>query len=113
LPLQPALELLDQEESIILDQETEPYVPIDDVPAEFLLQQAIARKRDLKGSYKAKLSLEKLIVEHERKRLHLNILNKKLNKIKSDLDDLGSEIYEKSGTYYLYTPTSTPQASSN
>lgn len=71
------------------------------------MQQAIARKRDLKGSYKAKLSLEKLIVEHERKSLHLNILHKKLKKIKSDLNDLGSEIYEKSGTYHLCIPVST------
>jgi hypothetical protein len=79
------------------------------------LQQAIARKRDLKGSYKAKLSLEKLIVEHERKSLHLNILHKKLKKIKSDLNDLGSEIYEKSGTYHLCIPVSTmpPQANTN
>jgi hypothetical protein len=47
-------------------------------PSDAALQLALARKRELKGSYKARLSLEKLIVEHERKKLHINLLRKKL-----------------------------------
>ena len=39
---------------------------------------ALARKREAKGSYKARLSLEKLIVEHQRKKLHILQLRKKI-----------------------------------
>ena len=86
------MHLHDHEESIIYDNDDEFVVPFEEVPSDVLLQQAIARKRDLKGSYKAKLSLEKLIVEHERKRLHLNNLNIKLDRVKYDLDAIGSEV---------------------
>jgi hypothetical protein len=51
----------------------------------------MARKRDMKGSYKAKLSLEKLILEHERKKLHLSMLVEKQDKIREDLVDMGSD----------------------
>jgi SNF2 family DNA or RNA helicase len=32
------------------------------------LKQALLRKRDIKGGYKARLALEKLVIDHERKR---------------------------------------------
>jgi len=54
-----------------------------DKPSDAALQLALARKRELKGSYKAKLSLEKLIVEHERKKLHLRFIREKLDKVES------------------------------
>jgi hypothetical protein len=56
---------------------------------------ALARKRELKGSYKARLSLEKLIVEHERKKLHLNLLRKKLENFESQLSEIGSDILQR------------------
>ena len=71
----------------------------------------MARKRDLKGSYKAKLSLEKLIVEHERKKLHLSTLNRKLDKIKSDLADLGSTALEKIPAGTSFAPATAAQTS--
>ena len=43
----------------------------EELPADFYLQQALMRKRDLKGGYKAKLALEKLIIDHERKNAQL------------------------------------------
>jgi len=46
---------------------------------------ALARKREIKGSYKARLSLEKLIVEHERKKLHIKLLRKKLEGFEAQL----------------------------
>ena len=52
---------------------------------------ALARKRELKGSYKAKLSLEKLIIEHERKKIVLQLLRAKYDKIKSELEEIGSD----------------------
>jgi hypothetical protein len=51
--------------------------PQGSVEAELVYQQALQRKRELKGSYKARLSLDKLIVEHERKKLHLMKLTSK------------------------------------
>ena len=60
------------------------------LPADFALQQALARKRELKGSYKAKLSLEKLIIEHERKKIHLEGINRKISKIQDELLSIGS-----------------------
>ena len=71
------MHLHDHEESIIYDNDDEFVVPFEEVPSDVLLQQAIARKRDLKGSYKAKLSLEKLIIEHERKKIVLQLLRAK------------------------------------
>lgn len=59
------------------------------------LQQALARKRELKGSYKAKLSLEKLIIEHERKKIHLAALKSKYDALKSELESIGSEAVTK------------------
>ena len=47
------------------------------VDPNLLLQQALQRKRELKGSYKAKLSLEKLIIEFEKKRLQVKKLRSK------------------------------------
>lgn len=55
----------------------------------------MARKRELKGSYKAKLSLEKLIIEHERKKLHLQILQSKYDKVKAELEEIGSDFVSK------------------
>jgi hypothetical protein len=63
-----------------------------DRPSDAALQMALARKRELKGSYKAKLSLEKLIVEHERKKLHISLLRKKLESYEFMLKEIGSDI---------------------
>jgi hypothetical protein len=51
----------------------------------------LARKRDIKGSYKAKLSLEKLIIEHERKLVHVKNLQTKYDRAKNELEEIGSE----------------------
>ena len=51
----------------------------------------MARKRDIKGSYKAKLSLEKLIIEHERKLVHVKNLQTKYDRAKNELEEIGSE----------------------
>jgi hypothetical protein len=59
------------------------------------LQQALARKRELKGSYKAKLSLEKLIVEHEKKKIHIRLLREKYDRIVKDLEEIGSDYCTK------------------
>ena len=56
---------------------------------------ALARKREIKGSYKARLSLEKLIVEHERKKLHIKLLRKKLEGIEAQLKEIGSDIVQR------------------
>ena len=61
---------------------------IADIPADFYLQQALMRKRDLKGGYKAKLALEKLILDHERKRALLSNLYSRQAVIQQQLDDL-------------------------
>lgn len=51
----------------------------EDPQANLMLQPGSlnARKRDTKGSYKARLSLDKLIVERERKRLQIVQLREK------------------------------------
>jgi hypothetical protein len=54
-------------------------------------QQALQRKRELKGSYKARLSLDKLIVEHERKKLHLMKLTSKRADTLKELEKIGSD----------------------
>lgn len=66
-----------------------------DKPSDAALQMALARKRELKGSYKAKLSLEKLIVEHERKKLHISLLRKKLESYEFMLKEIGSDIVQR------------------
>ena len=71
-------------------QDTDPLAPVDHT-----LQLALARKRDLKGSYKAKLSLEKLIIEHERKKLHVRNLQSKYDKVKFELEEIGSDFLVK------------------
>ena len=58
---------------------------------------AMARKRELKGSYKAKLSLEKLIIEHERKKLHIQLLREKQDSIRTELEEIGSDFVVKAG----------------
>ena len=45
----------------------------------------------MKGSYKAKLSLDKLIVEHERKKLHLQKLMGKRADTLNELEKIGSD----------------------
>ena len=56
----------------------------------FLLpfQQSLQRKREQKGSYKAKLSLEKLIVEYERKKVQVEMIRDKQGKIMKELAEL-------------------------
>lgn len=58
----------------------------------------MARKRDIKGSYKAKLSLEKLIIEHERKLVHVQNLQAKYDKVKAELEEIGSDFLMKTNS---------------
>ena len=46
------------------------------------------RKRELKGSYKAKLSLEKLIIEFEKKRLQVKKLRTRQSRLRKQLTEL-------------------------
>jgi len=55
----------------------------------------LARKRDLKGGYKAKLSLEKLIVEHERKKVQLAAMYRKNEGLQKELGELRSSAGKK------------------
>ncbi len=63
-----------------------------DKPGNAALKMALARKRELKGSYKAKLSLEKFIVIHDRQKFHRSLLRKKLESCKFMLKEFGSDI---------------------
>lgn len=78
-----------------------------------MLQQELARKRELKGSYKAKLSLERLIIEHERKKLHLLNLRTKYEKVSAELSEIGHQADAKGAlTWNLVAAPSVPTQSS-
>ena len=49
----------------------------------------------MKGTYKAKLSLEKLIVEHERKKIHVATLLKKQDSLMAQLEVLRDQAGQK------------------